>query len=74
MIVLRLPPESDRDTLDLLKLMSRRFPGPHALMILVGGRALTFGPQWRFDRCDACLSALSEFGTVEEPSTSDSEC
>lgn len=74
MIVVRLPEQTPVDTLKQIKLIATRFPGETALEIVTANPGagqsdlrLTLGHRWRYDASPACLAALGEFGTVEEP-------
>lgn len=68
MIVLRIVAGAAAETLRELRLVALRYPGDQTLVVLAGDRRITLGPAWECDGQPACLAALGEFGTVEEPS------
>ena len=69
MIVLHVHGDVPADALNQVRLIARRFPGPHALRLMVAtsqaGASLTLGDEWRYSDEGPCLAALGEFGTVE---------
>lgn len=67
MIVLRIDPEAPSTVIGELRLIALRYPGDVPLTVLAGDRQLTLGDAWRYDGQPACLAALGEFGTVEQP-------
>lgn len=69
MILLRLPADTPEAVIGQVKLAAKRFPGKHALHLLIptgrGLRRLTLGDDWRYEPSAACLAALSEFGVTK---------
>lgn len=48
-----------------IKAVAGDHPGEHQLAVKVGNRRLTLGWFWTYDASPECLSALGEFGDVE---------
>lgn len=52
------------DTTALIKSLQRRFPGNHEMLLKVGASRLRLGPSLLYADSEACLTTLSEIGTV----------
>lgn len=64
MIELRVEPGLDAAVgLLAVKQLAWEHPGEHELTILVGQRRLKLGEAWTYSGDEACIAALSEFGS-----------
>lgn len=45
-----------------IKLAAAHHPGPHELLVVVGGFTLALGPDWHVDGSEDLLAALGELG------------
>ena len=64
-ISLRVPGEVSAGFIEDLKDLVGRFAGDRDLMLLVGDRTLTLGPDFRVSGTSACLTDLAALGAIE---------